>query len=531
MAARVALLSLLAAVGVALARLPVDAPRSPEPRLPEPRTATDAELDAVEVAVRAAGAWLDRRQELVFGIFPGRTPHRIGLGVPLTAERIDRLPDPDFAYDLSVSIDPKTPPGLLARLGRLRHLRRVKLLVHDYPLDDPFPKSALPPPDAAARVAELAAVPHLERLRLFHIVSPLPGSFGDGHFGEHGFGDDVAAVLPAFPALRRVTDLTRITDRGAAALARADRLEAVEVGGPGLTAAGMTRLATLPRLRELTMLGREPLTADALRPFADHPRLTTLSLWNGVVGMDAVEELGRLRTLEVLQVGMWQSDVTDGRQLVPLARLPRLRSLSGLCHDRDEATEGLSRFPALEHAGLNRGTDAGVRNLARLRTLRSLYLRSPAVTDVGLAEVATLPRLERLSLEAGPNAADAGLDALAAAPQLVSFDVQPEGAERPAYTEAGLRRFVAARGPRLEEFGAYGVEVGDDFVTHLAANAPNLRRLALGRCSGVTDRSVPALLTLTRLRSLDLISTSMGPAVRPQLESLVRGGRLNIITR
>ncbi|MBN9519056.1 hypothetical protein J0H58_11150 [bacterium] len=317
----------------------------------------------------------------------------------------------------------------------------------------------------------------------------------------------MAAVLPTFPALRSV------------------------VGGPGLIDAGVARLAALPRLRELVVTERPPVSAAALRPFADHPRLTMLLINTALAGDDTAEEIGRIRTLEYLGVGLPSEAEASCRRLACFARLPRLRVLTGAGNiHSDEEAEALSRFPALESAGLHGGTDAGVRHLARLRTLRRLTLMTvPAVTDAGLVELATLPRLERLVLGTGPGVTDAGLDALVAAPSLVTLHVGLEGHPGgPRVTETGLRRFVAARGPMLEELSTPGVAVGDEFVAFLTAHVPNLTRLRLGRNPGVTDRSVPALMTLTRLRSVELYRTSVPRESKPVLEARFPHARIGL---
>jgi len=517
MPARVALLVLLAAVGAALARLPTEAPRPPDlPRLPEPRAPTADELDAATTAVRAVGGGISRERDGGYQRHPYSIPHTISMGRLVTAEQIDALPDPAFDYSLWLAINPTTPPGLLARLGRLRNLRRLFLDVRNSP-DEPWRINDTRPPPAftAARVAELAEVPHLEVLHLRRDTT------------EPRFGDDVAAVLPAFPALRTVTGLTGITDAGAATLARMDRLERLMIGGPRLTDAGLERLSALPRLRDLDVRNRPPLTAASLHPFTLRPRLTRLHTMTQVEGEDVVEEIARIHTLEYLLVGIPRLGGNGRRELLPLARLPRLRVLQHGDPSTDEEAEVLSHFPALEYAVLRLGSDTGVRHLARIRTLRNVQVSSPVVTDAGLAALAELPRLETLGLSVGPCVTDATLDALATAPRLASFGYHPWASTGPSgFTEAGLRRFVAARGPRLEGLSLSQVGVGDDFVAFVAANAPNLRRLGLGSERGITDRSVPALRTLPRLRELNVGGSSSGrPALR-ELEYQVHGVRV-----
>lgn len=516
MPGRLALLALLAAVG-GLFRLSADPPPPPPepPRLPEPRAPTAAELDATERAVRALGAGVERPRTIL-GLIA--EPLRIELLRTVTAEMIDRLPDPDFDYQLAIQIDPLTPPGVLTRLGRLQHLRRVSLAIYDgdyYLGPDGKPR---PPVDVAARVAELADVPHLEHL---YIDRRLNG----------GAGDEVVALLPRFPYLRTITGLTKITDAGAAALAQRDRLEFVGVGGPNLTDVGLARLAYLPRLRYLVVGSRATLTANSLRPFTDPPRLNLLTVQGQPLEDDALEVIGRIRTLEVLLLGRSSRGTDHELDLAPLARLPRLRYVqTDKRQGGDAHLETLSQFPALEYVWSgHEATDAGVKHLSRLKTLRHATIMAPKVTDAGLVALATLPRLESLSLFSGPGVTDTGLDVLAAAPALTDLSLYPGDRERHVrYTEAGLRRFVAARGPHLAGLDTRGAGVGDDFVVYLTANAPNLIGLSLHDSPGVTDRSVPALLTLDRLRALDLHGTSVRHTSKPALEARFPHARLSV---
>lgn len=517
MPGRLALLALLAAVG-GLFRLSADTPPPPPepPRLPEPRAPTAAEIDAAERAYRAAGARVERPDSHLFGLIP--EPLNVELPRLTSPEQVDRLPDPEFDYYLVVWAGPTTPPGVLARLGRLRHLRRVILHVADLEYERGPDGKPYPPVDVAARVAELAAVPNLEHL-----------SVRRDHLD--GYGDEVAAAVPRFPALRTITGLTRITDAGVATLARLDRLESVGVGGPDLTDAGLSQLARLPRLRHLSVRRPAPLTADSLRPFAVRPRLVSLNCQEQLVTEDALALIGRIHTLERLWLGMARSNHL-GYDLAPLARLPRLRFLeTGYGPGGDAELEVLARFPALEFVyviGLD-VTDAGVKHLAQLKPLRRALLWAPKVTDAGLAALAVLPRLESLWLMPGPGVTDAGLDALATAPVLANLFLSgQERGQGVRYTEAGLRRFVAARGPHLGELYLPRAGVGDEFVEHLAANAPNLTRLDLGSSPGVTDRSVSALLTLDRLRALDLHGTSVRHTSRPALEARFPHARLSV---
>jgi hypothetical protein len=67
-------------------------------------------------------------------------------------------------------------------------------------------------------------------------------------------------------------------------------------------------------------------------------------------------------------------------------------------------------------------TDAGLKHLARLKQLRTLYLGGTKVTDAGLKELAGLKQLQKLGLS-GTKVTDKGIaDLKKALPKLVIFD-------------------------------------------------------------------------------------------------------------
>ncbi|MFO0798382.1 MAG: hypothetical protein U0804_12975 [Gemmataceae bacterium] len=499
MPARIALLALLAVVGAALARLPVAAPRPPAERVG--RLATAAEIDALDRAVRAAGGRVDYHYR---GRVPSYIPNYpvVELDRVTAVEQIDRLPDPEFDYALQITISPATPPGVLARLARLRHLYQLQLR-----LEDRLPDGSAGALDVPALVAELAALPHLEQLG-FH-------SWGSAD------GDAVVAALSQLRSLKRVGILYGMTEAGFEALSRQHNLEFVAVGGSTVTDAGLAHLARMPRLRGLNVQEARGVTAAGLRPFTRDPRLTTLIVRLGPPGDAVIAEVAKLHTLEYLQLDT-QPRGEPKPDLRPLVALRNLKTL--LCDTRvgDAEFDVMASLPRLETLvaliGVD-GSDAGIRRLRQLSALRFLYLYVGHRPDAAAAELAALPRLESLILVAGPGLTDAGLDALAAAPRLSELAIAPT--DRPAkVTEVGLRRFIERMGPRLWSLDVSGVRVGDEVVAELAADAPNLRLLSLGDAGGVTAQSVPPLLTLP-LRGLRLSGSSIGAAGAERLKGAI----------
>jgi hypothetical protein len=111
-----------------------------------------------------------------------------------------------------------------------------------------------------------------------------------------------------------------------------------------------------------------------------------------------LEPISRLTGLRVLQ--LIGTGITDrGMEF-----LKPLRSLGALdlCNERFIGNQGLAvlkDLPSLEYLDLYTGvTDAGLKHVAQVKSLRWLRLRTGRIWGPGLAELADLPRLERLCI-------------------------------------------------------------------------------------------------------------------------------------
>lgn len=443
-----------------------------------------------------------------------RVYHGFKLFKP-TAEACGKLPDQPFEYRLTLFIGPDTPAGALAPLGRLDNLRWVEVeLRRDDRGREPTPA------DATARVAELAAVPNLERLSLWN--------------SDHLLTDELAGKLTEFKALRSLVGRGPITDAGLAALARHPKLNHLSFQGcPNATDAGLAHLAAMPNLRWLVLQGYPKATAAGLKPFAVEPRLTMLAGGPGVNG-EALEVVASIHTLERLSLDGDRKGRTTGRQLAALGRLPRLRELSvGDTRFDDEAAAGLAGAAALEELYISDAsgvTDAGMTDLAKLANLKTVtLLGANRVTDTGLVHLAGLPRLETLGLHGLAGATDAGVAELARLPKLGTLRLVEAGRVgdgglkalagsksltelsvwKSAATEAGARAVVAGRGKALRTLSVRGLGIGDDFVAFVAATAPDLVSIDLHDNPRVTEKSMEILFAMSRLQSASLHGTGI----------------------
>jgi RNA polymerase sigma factor (sigma-70 family) len=115
----------------------------------------------------------------------------------------------------------------------------------------------------------------------------------------------------------------------------------------------------------------------------------------GQVEDAGLREIGRLRNLCVLRFNGWR--VSDAG-LMELTGLKELRRLE--LYDARRVADGLralDQLPNLEELTLTGGIDdAGMRQIAKLKSLRVLHLANCEVTDRGLMELKGIPNLGRL---------------------------------------------------------------------------------------------------------------------------------------
>jgi hypothetical protein len=458
---------------------PVPAPE-PRPRaggLPAGRQPTPEELADAQKAYKALDG--DYRKD---DQPDGQPIHRFSPPYPLTADSLAKLPDLPFDYTLELIVSADTPPGTLKPLARLRNLRSVS--VHP----DPRREDG----DITPRIAELVAVPNLEHLDLHASSRKL-------------LTDELAGELAAFPSLRRLVGEGPISDAGLEKLARHPKLESLALQScPDITDAGLAHLAKSPTLRTLVLQHCPKPTAGGLRHFTKEPQLVGLAIGGEAMKEDAMAEVEKIPTLEWLNLLSFDAKGLTERGLGHIARLPRLRQLT---------------LPkSMTH------TDAGLKALAAAPALENVNLSACAkVTDAGVKELARMTSVKSLRIHGAEQITDDALKALGSLPELVSLDLG--GAKR--VTDAGLRAFVEGRGDKLVSLSLVDLPVTDEFVTHLAKKAPDLRSLHFYECKGVTDKSVAPLSELTKLRSLSVRQTSISPEGVNTLKQRLPGCRVD----
>jgi hypothetical protein len=252
-------------------------------------------------------------------------------------------------------------------------------------------------PFAAGDVSELARLDGLFGLSFF-TMGEAGGQPIDGRglapltrLGHLGFlacdpTDDGMASIAAIPALRMLScQHTRAGDDGFIALSKSPSLELVwGRAAQNLGRRGFVALSTIDTLRGLAVNLRH-VDTDALSSLAEFPSLRELS----PMGLrdEGFRHVGTCRELQAL----WLMDCEE---------------------TGDEATTHISRLPTLEKyfASSTKITDRSLALLATMHSLTEVQLSDCfRVTDAGIAELAALPRLRRLDLEAMPGVSNASL--------------------------------------------------------------------------------------------------------------------------
>ncbi len=243
------------------------------------------------------------------------------------------------------------------------------------------------------------------------------------------------------------------TDAGLAGLVGLDGLFGLSFFWhcPAFTPAGLEPLKHMANLGFLGCQGKH-CDNEAMRHIAAIPRLRMLMGQGAIAGDDGFQALSRSQSLEHI----WGRECPNlgSRGFAALAAMPALRGIAVSCRNVDDAAlSALPRFPALRQlmpmdvpdtsfrhigacknleelwcmycrdtgdvatghiAGLNRLktyyaghtkiTDRSLKILAAITSLESLaFWQCPALTDAGIAHLASLPNLREVTLDGLPG--------------------------------------------------------------------------------------------------------------------------------
>ena len=250
-----------------------------------------------------------------------------------------------------------------------------------------------------------------------------------------------------------------------------------------------------------SLIRRTNADACVLEPIRHLTGLRMLSLNNSGVTDKGMEHLKELRSLRALEL--------SGELFIGNAGLAVLKDL-----------------PALEYLDLDTGaTDAGFKDLGQLASLRWLRIRTGRIWGPGLAELAHLPRLERLCIWGSSEIADQHIRYLEGLTQLQSLTLWGTGMDRltdsslvsigklrnleelhflrtsPQFTPAGVARLKDLKNLKIVDFaqawsGLEGMRDGDEVARQLAALS------GLESIKGVSYLSAEGVKTFATFRNL-----------------------------
>lgn len=199
------------------------------------------------------------------------------------------------------------------------------------------------------------------------------------------------------------------TDKGIAVLTRCHSLEELGIGSIGVTDASMESLVRLDNLRNLSLFGCTAVTDEGLRKLASLKDLEVLNVHDANATISGLSCLNGLANLRRLNIDGVKQDYS-GLDLSGLKTLEYLtigtRRDSGVIGDADVVClAGLTRLkwfqigsPAIRPPSL---TDQGLASLAGLTQMDRLTIGGPDLTDNGLAHLCGMKKLDMLNIYGG----------------------------------------------------------------------------------------------------------------------------------
>lgn len=248
-------------------------------------------------------------------------------------------------------------------------------------------------------------------------------------------------------------------------------------------------------------------------------RVIAVDLRASWVGDSDLAALATIATLSRLDLS--ETRITD-HGLRQLKGAPAIRDLN-LRYAELISDEGISSLKGWKHlVRLNlegtKITDSALQHLSAITSLETLNIGSVLVTDAGLPALTSLTNLKELTL-GGDKLTDAGLQSLRQLPGLTVLDLggvqrEDSGIWSVSFTQPGLDAIATLkdlRRLRLNEtlVSARGLEK--------IKGLPRLESLDLHDCVQIGDDTVPILISLRNLRSVDLTGTRVSEAALERL--------------
>lgn len=184
----------------------------------------------------------------------------------------------------------------------------------------------------------------------------------------------------------------------------------VDLSGTEVTDAGVRQLQDFSYLLTVNLSSTD-VTDDALRHLSEMRHLSSVDLNNTNIGNEGLKHLRNVKSLDSLEIS--DTRVTDAG----LLHLNTGRVYWLTIDNQYISPSILERFPKLMAVTYTAIDDAGLKELSKVRTFRSLWLNGCDISDDGLVHIGSMNQLELLSI-GGTDITDDGLSDLAQLPNL-----------------------------------------------------------------------------------------------------------------
>jgi len=373
----------------------------------------------------------------------------------------------------------------------------------------PEPVTPEPPAPPAAPVPPAVVMPAEtpEETAVRERVVALGGSIrknAEGRIDRVIIGNTSNLTLADAQAIGKLTSIAwirlvgpTITDEYVEALSGLTNLKIVDFENSNITDRSLEILKACPEIHTLDLRRNLGLTDNAIKLFAEFPKLQTLNiLYNGFTE-SSLYDLDQLQSVRILDLRALP--VTDG-VLMFIADMENLEEI--YIRSNSVTNAGIAelvncpKLRAIELQDSSIGVGSGA-IFAEMKSLRFLRIfRGGQFGAEAVAELGVLTDLERLELrELGCS--NEALLALKPLTQLkiVEFSELPN-------VDAATVIDVLKSYPKLESISIFSIPA-DDTVASFLATVPTLRSITL-RETAITDAGLDALTALADLTFLDI---------------------------
>ncbi len=211
--------------------------------------------------------------------------------------------------------------------------------------------------------------------------------------------DEIAAHVGCLHDVQKLTfERTDLTDAGLAHLRDLVNVHELSLSSPCLSALALSSLLCMNDLEKLVIHDGCNFDVRTFAHISSFSKLTELSVHDGAFRDQDLAPLAAIDNLQ--QLSLSHDDNINGTFSAHLTGLPRLRYLNPGEHVTDAGLEEIAKLASLRVLFLEGPfTDKGLQKLRALKELRTLYVTSERITDQGIAVALELPELNELGLQ------------------------------------------------------------------------------------------------------------------------------------